>query len=479
MNFEDPDAEVDSKFLWHTDFQKSILSLLLKDRYFLVQGLDLIKPFYFTERVHQIICNILFDYFEKYKHIPKETIIREEIENIVSDKAPGYIVELKSLLDYYDIEICSRDYYLNQITNFAKIEALKIAFNKCLKMFGKNDNDTWTKIYDTLKTAMLVDKSFDLGLDYFNEVQERYDRMQQEEEQGEIFTSGFDNIDRSLRCGGLRRGHIGAYMGISGGGKSLALVRAAVKNFEKGKKVLYISLEMSEDEVAVRFDAQLANVPINFLMQEKSVVFENLNKQVIDYDDKTLIVIKQFPSGTADVNTIKAYVVQAQMCGFSPDVLIVDYIGEMKDFPGMPLHDSREKIVKELRGFASEMNIVVLTALQPNRGARDAVRMDSGVIDDDMLADSFGQTRPLHCLWSLNSNDKEKELYIGRIFVIKHRDGKSRFHVYYQTDPNTLMMMPIEKETYMAKRNVAIETVNKEISKNKIKFTEKEPDLEI
>lgn len=185
-------------------------------------------------------------------------------------------------------------------------------------------------------------------------------------------------------------------------------------------------------------------------------------KEVEGTEDKRLLVIKQFPAGTMTVNTLRAYMQQLHMIGFKPDLLIIDYIGEMKDYPGMPTYESRFRIVRDLRGLATEENICIFTAMQPNKNARDAQNKDNnlgpGVIDDTNLADSYGQIRPLDGCWSINQMHGEKEAGIARIFVIKHRHGKSRFdfHVEYdiKTSENdlvhkgTLAMTEISKAEY-------------------------------
>jgi hypothetical protein len=195
---------------------------------------------------------------------------------------------------------------------------------------------------------------------------------------------------------------------------------------------------MDEDKIAERFDAQIANIDINQIKEKSDVVKSALLENVQDKEDKRLLVIKQFPAGSMTVNTLKAYMQQLYMVGFKPDLLVVDYIGEMKDYPGMPTWESRYRIVRDLRGLATEENVCIFTAMQPNKSARDAQNKDNnlgpGVIDDTNLADSYGQIRPLDGCWSINQMHEEKEANIARIFVIKHRHGKSRFTFYVEYD---------------------------------------------
>ena len=232
----------------------------------------------------------------------------------------------------------------------------------------------------------------------------------------------------------------------------MALVSSAKRNITKyNKKVLYVSLEMDEDKIAERFDAQFSGVNINLLHENKDKIRQKFEEIKSENEDPKMLVVKQFPAGSMSVNTLKAYMQQLYMTGFKPDLVIVDYIGEMKDYPGMATWESRYRIVRDLRGLATEENVCIFTAMQPNKSAREAQKMDGpgeGVIDDDNLADSYGQIRPLDGCWSINQMQVEKDAGIARIFVIKHRHGKSRFTIWVGYDKDTLSMDQISHASY-------------------------------
>lgn len=454
----DPDEGVSEQYQWDETFQRTVMGMLLNDRWFATQGRDLINPNYFTDEVHRLLCSVLFSYLDKYKTIPNKLVVGEEIRNAVQSKDTKvryhFLSETNAVYESFTPGIETRDYLIDKITNFAKLMALKSAFNKCLSLIKKepDSEDTWTKIQSQLREALLVDRNFEMGLDYFQTFEERYERMKAATEAMEQFTSGFDAIDENLLGGGPHRGELYSWIGLSGAGKSLMLVTAAVRNICKlGKRVLYISLEMDEDKIAERFDAQIANLNINELAAQEELVKKAMQENLDHFDDPRLLVIKQFPPGTLTVNTLRAYMQQTQMLGFKPDLVIVDYIGEMKDYPDMPTWESRQKVVRDLRGLAIEEQVCIYTAMQPNKDAREAQKKDglgSGVIDDTNLADSFGQIRPLDGCWSINQMQAEKEAGIARVFVIKHRHGKSRFTFHVQYDKNTLAIKQITGTEY-------------------------------
>src|SRR6185503_11444642 len=222
----------------------------------------------------------------------------------------------------------------------------------------------------------------------------------------EVFVTGFKGIDiDGLAAGGVCRGEIAAFMGASGAGKSLLLVKAAAQNLARGKRVLYISLEMSEDKLAKRFDAMLSCENIRTLLDRKNVVIPALKDHVSSEEDKRMLIIKQFAAGTADVQTIRAYMSQLSLHGWKPDMICVDYVGEFKDQEGIKTYESRQRIVRDLRGMAVEEDVALFTAMQANRRSREE---DVAVVDEAMLADSYGQLRPMDMLWSINQSPNEK-----------------------------------------------------------------------
>jgi len=459
------EANKTAQFNMEDDYQKCILSLLVADAQFLRECVDLIQPNYFKNNSHKLICRVVFDYYEEYKKIPNKIIIKQSIKDRLKDEAKALLTnaELNSVYDYYIPGLEARESLQNRVLKFAKTQALRVAFRKSFDILAKDfeSDESWSEIQEIYRDAILVDKQYDTGLNYFETVEQRYADMEVEDNT-DIFTSGFETIDNSLTGGGMKRGEIYAWMGLSGTGKSLALVTASVKNLMAGKKVLYISCEMSMNEIAERFDAQLANEAIWQLKDRKDTVIAAIKEHVSDFEDKRQLVIADFPAGSADVNTFRALHARLKMEGFIPDLVIIDYVGEMKDHAGIKTYESRFRIVRDLKGFASEEKFLCLTAMQPNRGARELQNDPTKYIDDDNLADAFGQTRPLSGLWSINQGLKEKKANLARGFIIKSRRGKSRVEFLICFDERTLRMFEVSKEVFRNRMSLVTQAdVNK------------------
>ena len=466
----DPDAGAvgAANFAWGEEYQKEILSMLLADRQFLMSTRGLVKPYYFTNKAHREICRIVFSYWDQYKKQPTRTIILNEMGDRLKDNEAKffYLGALNTLYDAYQPGLEHRDYNLNNIVSFAKLQAVKDAWRKGMEdieKFGPTD-EAFERVQNYWKDAMSVSLDQNPGLNYFMTLQERYSMGEAKIDPKDLFTTGFKSLDAALTKGGGARGELGSVMALPGVGKSLFLTRMAVANLLQGKKVLYISCEMKEADIAVRFDAQLADYNIRSLFSHKDIVIPRIWSHVQDYDPKEQdrLVIKWFPSGTADVNTFRGFHEQCKMNGFVPDMFVVDYVGEKKDYAGMKIYESRELIVKDLVGFVGEENMYGATAMQPNRSAREA--QQEHVLDDSHLGDAFGQVRPLHQFWSLNQRDDEKSQGVGRGFTIKHRDGKSRFIFYLKWDPDTLRIEEISEHTYRGRLSDYKDKIVQEVS---------------
>ncbi len=465
----DPDvAGSDSKYAWDEEFQRHIASLLIADRQFLLQSLDLVKPSYFTNKAHSKVCSIAFEFFKKYRLLARKDFIVQELKIQLKDNKSlaYYLAEVNVLFDYFQPGMEARDYLRDKIVFFAKIQAVKKAFHDSLKLIDKapESDDTWNKVYEQMREAMQTQQNFELGIDYFKSIKDRYNNKTEAVNTTDRFITGLVGVDTEIGGGGYSVGEMISIVAGSGVGKSVMLACIAATNILRGKKGVYISLELAEDKVADRMDAIFTGLPVQNLLGCKEEIFERLNslKGVELEGEIWPLVIKQFPAGSATVNTIRAYISQLRFQGFDPDFVIVDYVGEMALHPELKSHESRERIVRDLRGMATEEKVFIATAMQPNRDGKKDGKGDQGRLDDEHLADSFGQIRPLDGCISLNQNDNEKSLGIGRAYIIKQRDGKSRYQIYLRFNKESLKITEIHKDEYMKILNEYKEYVSEE-----------------
>ena len=465
------DPEIDESFPdnWDKEFQRSIIAMLLADKHFLLQSRDKIIPRYFVDKAQRLICELLFEFYDEYNNIPAKKDLVHEITIRVDDekKRIYFLGELNVLTNYFYPGLETRDYLQDNITNFAQTQKIKVAFKdsmKTMKDYGVRSSETWDKVGVILRDALLLEKNFDMGLDYFKDPEARYDEMAEQEEIGERFITKFPSIDDEL-MGGIGRGEIAAVVSASGVGKSVFLANVATYNVQRGKRVLYLSTEMKQNKVAMRIDSIMTGISIKELVSKRKDVIDILKDTVRDKEDKQLFMLKRFASKSADINTFRSYYSQVQMHGFIPDLVIVDYVGEMKDYVDIPKHESRERMVGDLTRWCGEEDFALFTALQPNRTGKEVSR--SGYIDDDHFGDSYGQIRPLDAGWSLNQNDNENSLGLMRGYVIKHRDGTAHYPFYVHCDGKygncTLRMREVSKDSYIKALNEKKEYANSKV----------------
>ena len=256
---------------------------------------------------------------------------------------------------------------------------------------------------------------------------------------------------------------------------SLAMIKASVENVKRGKKVLYVTMEMDELGISQRFTSQFFGKDVNSLSSQKDEIMKEIETFKEDKHDPNMFVVKQFPGGTLDVNGIRAYYSQLAMRGFKPDLLVVDYVGEMKDDPNLKKYESAYRVLRDLRAFGIEQKHCTITCIQPNS---TAAKLDqSQYIDESSIGTSFDQFKPLDCLWSINQQVIEKDAQVGRMFVIKHRNGKSRFAFYVKfgfkdaLDVATLDIEEITKEEYMREMNLVKENKSGDVMQNNDSIT--------
>mgnify|MGYP003678903218 FL=1 len=216
------------------------------------------------------------------------------------------------------------------------------------------------------------------------------------------------------------------------------LVNQSVHSLIEGRKVLYISLEMSEDKIAGRFDSVLSDLN-NKDLKEKPLAKLKLKEVLSEIKEKSRgrLIIKEFPTGSCNVNQLRAYLVQLRLHrDFVPDLLIVDYLELLR--PNRQIdaeYQAQQRISEELRGLAVEQNALLWTATQTNRQARRV-----NIITDAELGDSYGKIRTADWAISLNQNQEEYDDGVMRVFVMKARDSKQHYLINVSVDYSTLRM---------------------------------------
>jgi len=417
------------------NIQRGILYLLKSNKDFYLQIVNLVQPEHFEFPSHAKIFERVRSYYEKYGKLPTDDFIVQDIKPTLTtrESVSDYEDELSYINNVDTSTVGNTDYMLDLVENFAKKEAMKAAIADSISLIKENRMD---EVEALVKKALLINRDVDTGQDYFADVMGRWDRIfnKKQEEKYKTFLPG---INKSLE-GGLGSKELAMVVAPPGVGKSLFLVNQGVHSMIEGRKVLYISLEMSEDKIAQRFDSVMTLMP-QFKLKDPAnqlTVKERLEMFKKEFPGSEL-VIKEFPTGQASINTIRNLLVQLKNYEeFEPDLLIVDYLELLRPTREIQQeYQAQQKVAEELRGVSMEHNFLVWTATQTNRQGRMVK-----IITDAELGDSYGKIRT--CDFAMSLNQSEEEFDEGRMrgYVIKSRNGRPRFTVPMEVDYGTLRM---------------------------------------
>lgn len=421
------------------NIQRGILYFLKSDKDFYLQIVNLVKPDHFEYPSHARIFTTVHNYYEKYGKLPTDEFILQDVKDKLGSResVSDYDDELTYINGLDEATISNSEYMLDIVETFAKKEAMKSAIAESISLVQE---DRMEEVEALVKEALLIHRDVDTGQDYFSDLHMRWDRTFNEEKK-EKYKTVLPSLDRSLE-GGLGKKELAMVVAPPGVGKSLYLVNQGVQAMMEGQKVLYVSLEMSEDKIAQRFDSVTTLVP-QFKLKDPSsqlTVKERLEMFKERFPGSDL-VIKEFPTGQASSNTVRNLLVQLQNYDeFSPDLVIIDYLELLRPVRDIDKeYQAQQRIAEEIRGVAMEFNILVWTATQTNRQGRMVT-----VITDAELGDSYGKIRTCDFAMSLNQSEEEFDNGVMRAYVMKSRNGRPRFCVHMGVDYGTLRMTEIE-----------------------------------
>jgi len=397
-----------------TKKQKLLIEYLISsaDTFAVCQAI--VKPTYFDPEYRNAV-KFIKDYYEKYHTTP-------EIEQI--DAETG--VKFKM----HTIGLDQTSYCADEIETFCKRRALEQAIISAPPIIEKGD---YGAVESMIKEAIMVSLNRDLGLRYFEEVEDRLERMLADNP-----TEGTEWIDvDELLFGGISRKEMLLISANSGGGKSITLANLAFNFVNKGLNVLYISLELSEDVVAQRFDTMFTGIGRRDWKQHVGELTAKLSDKK---NDCGILDIIQMPSGT-NANQIRAYLKEFYLhYDMMPDLIILDYLDNMSPNEKVSADNVFEKdkrCSEQLRQIAVDYNMFCATASQLNRSAVGATHHDHS-----QIAGGISKINVADVYWSVIMTDTMRAA--GEIvFVLqktRNSDGVGKT-VYLKWDGKNLRIL--------------------------------------
>ena len=352
-----------------TNLQKLIIKSLTKDEEFCRKALPHIKSEYF-ENEYRPVYELILKFLSDFNKLPTSAALDVEFQSSDFINKPNRNDIHEIILDLDNHESVDRDWLLNSTEEWCKSRAVYLAIIKSISIIdGKENQLTAGAIPNILSQALQVSFDTNVGHDYFENSKQRYEFYHKKESKIPFDLSLLNTITK----GGVSNKTLNIILAGTGVGKSLAMCHFASSYLSEGHNVLYITLEMAEERIAERIDANLFDVPIDQLETLPEQLF---NTKVSKLKDATRgkLIVKEYPTASAHVGHFRALLDELKLKkNFVPDVIFVDYLNIMGSARIKGLGNSIntysliKAIAEELRGLAVENNLPIWSATQVTR----------------------------------------------------------------------------------------------------------------
>jgi replicative DNA helicase len=407
-------AQASPQFPFARDFQLQLLGLLYQDFDFLAFTHELLHPDWFADDVLAWYFTTMKDHFIDYQLKMEEQSLRNELRKAVASKRikAGDISSYASAFKKIKAPIVNKPYISAEVSTFCQHQAIRRAAMDTPALLQANDFEA---LREKWKETFQVGIVHDVGTEYFVSYPERI-RLRSEVTSRKIMPIGITELDIWLG-GGLKPKQLGLWMAPTNRGKTLALIHCGKRAVIAGKSVLHYTLELSEDEIAERYDSAFSKIPMSMLADREGELLSSLESSGIRWGNS--LIVKEFSTKKATVGMILAHYRMCLQMGFDPDLVIVDYLNLIKPTRGRK--NKREEltdIAEELRGAAGETGIPWWSATQSRR---NAISMETH--GEEEVGEDIGMINTSDVTVTLNQTEEELFQEIMRCFLAKNRNG--------------------------------------------------------
>ena len=394
--------------------EQAILTNLIYNEDFLRKVLPFIKPEYFSDRTERTLFNEITSFTETYNSPPEIaalSIAVKEKTNLTDDevqKCESYLSEIeKDNTAKTEIQ-----WLVDKTEKFCQEKAIYNAVLGSISILdGKDKTNDKGAIPKILSDALAISFDTTVGHDYLQDSDERYEFYHRKEERIPFDLDIFNKITK----GGLPAKTLNIALAGTGVGKSLFMCHMAAGAMVQGKNVLYITLEMAEEKIAERIDANLLNVTLDDLMELPKDLYD---KKVERVKSKTTgkLIIKEYPTASASTIHFRTLLNELNLKkSFVPDIIFVDYLNiccsaRIRAGSNINSYTYVKSIAEELRGLAVEYNLPIVSATQTTRSGFTS--SDPGLED---TSESFGLPATADLMFALITSEDLEAL--GQIMV--------------------------------------------------------------
>jgi len=388
-----------------------VLRNLLHNEEYLRKVIPFIKPEFFEDYNQKVVFEEIVDFVNQYNERPTKEVLSIELQkrNDINENSFREIAQLINSLDEFPAEY---DWLLDTTEKWCKDRSIYLALIESIQIAdGGSKEKTPDAIPSILSDALAVSFDNHVGHDYLLDFEERYESYHRKENRIPFDLEYFNKITK----GGLPNKTLNIALAGTGVGKSLFMCHMASSVLLTGKNVLYITMEMAEEKIAERIDANLLNVNIQDIGELPKQVFE---KKVTNLAQKTqgTLIIKEYPTASAHSGHFTALLNElALKKSFRPDIIFIDYLNicassRYRGGSNVNSYTVIKSIAEELRGLACEANVPIVSATQTTR---------SGYVSSDVeltdTSESFGLPATADLMFALISTEELESL--GQILV--------------------------------------------------------------
>jgi len=402
------------------NIEKAIFNNLLNNEQYARKTIPFIKSEYFSNRNDKVVFELIESYVHQYNAMPTKEALLVDLTNtngISEDDYTECTTTIKEIPDS-STDISNTDWIVDQTEKFCQERAIFNAISQSIKiMDDKSGALSKGSIPQLLSDALAVSFDTSIGHDFTEDSDARYEFYHRKEER---IPFDLDYMNRITR-GGLPRKTLNILLAGTGVGKTLAMCHFAASHLAMGKNVLYITMEMAEEKIAERIDANLLNVQLDELSLLPKDAYERKMNRL---KEKTVgrLIIKEYPTSTAGAANFRHLLNELKIKkNFMPDVIYIDYLNicmssRMKMGSSVNSYTYIKAIAEELRGLAVEFNVPIVSATQTTRGGFD--NSDVSLTD---TSESFGLPATADFMVALIATDEMKALNQMLVKQLKNR----------------------------------------------------------
>jgi len=401
-----------------------ILRNLLYNEKYVRKVIPFIKSEYFEDQNQKIVFEEILTFVQQYNQLVTKEILCIEVENRkdISEQSFKEIIHLIGCLEDVPVE---NEWLIDTTEKWCRDRAIYLALMESIHIAdGNDDKKNRDSIPTILSDALAVSFDNHVGHDYLQDYEQRYESYHKKEDKIEFDLEYFNKITK----GGLPNKTLNIALAGTGVGKSLFMCHVASSVLLQGRNVLYITMEMAEERIAERIDANLLNVPIQDIVELPKNIFETKVNNLAKKTQGTLI-IKEYPTASAHAGHFKSLLNElALKKSFKPDIIFIDYLNicassRYKGNSNINSYTFVKAIAEELRGLAVEFNVPIVSATQTTRsgfGSSDVELTDT--------SESFGLPATADLMFALISTEELEGL--GQILVkqLKNRYNDPTIH---------------------------------------------------